>query len=58
VTQEHDQKDAPTDWVALRAEAEKLGISLSELQQKKRQAKLLNDAKNSRFNPDTKSTAQ
>jgi hypothetical protein len=43
------EEDVPTDWAALRTEAEKLGISLSDLQQKKRQQKLLNAAKSSRF---------
>jgi hypothetical protein len=31
------EKDLPTDWAALRDEAAKLGISLSELQQRQRE---------------------
>ncbi len=32
-------EEPPTDWASLRAQAEKLGISLSELQQKEREKK-------------------
>jgi hypothetical protein len=41
VTDDANQSDAekalPTDWAALREEAAKLGISLSELQQRQRE---------------------
>jgi hypothetical protein len=41
VTDDANQSDAekalPTDWAALRVEAAKLGISLSELQQRQRE---------------------
>jgi hypothetical protein len=50
VSEEH----VPTDWAALRAEAEKLGITLSELQQKKRQSKLQSDAKQARIDAATR----
>jgi hypothetical protein len=53
MTEEH----VPTDWAALRAEAEKLGITLGELQQKKRQQQLLNAAKLARSKPPAESNS-
>jgi hypothetical protein len=38
-TTEESEK-APTNWAELRVEAEKLGISLSQLQQQKREQEL------------------
>jgi hypothetical protein len=46
MTDDATSEHVPTDWASLRAEAEKLGISLSELQQKKRQLELSRAAKN------------
>ena len=46
MSEDAGSEHVPTDWAALRAEAEKLGITLSELQQKKRQQELSRVAKN------------
>jgi hypothetical protein len=43
-----------TDWADLRARAEKLGITLSQLQQRERQSKLRFGKKMSRVTPQPK----
>jgi hypothetical protein len=44
------EKSGTVDWADLRAQAEKLGISLSELQQRQREQKARLDRKN-QFKP-------
>jgi hypothetical protein len=46
------EKSGPVDWADLRAQAEKLGITLSELQQRQREQKARLDRKN-QFRPRT-----
>jgi hypothetical protein len=58
-TMKDDEIDSPegksdvttTDWADLRARAEKLGITLSQLQQRERQSKLRFGKKKSRVTP-------